>query len=52
MDQPKVIDLINQLRENGKTDQQIISLLSDLIQFHMMYGGDLQEQVVYRLKLR
>jgi hypothetical protein len=46
-EKPSVADLLKVLRECGKGSEQIIDILSAIIQSKQMYGGDIQNQIDY-----
>ena len=46
-----VARLVEVLRDSGKTDKQIISILSTTIHSQILYGGSLQSKVDYYLHL-
>ena len=43
----EITSLINFLRQIGKSDESIISILESIIKTYMMYGGSLQEKIDY-----
>ena len=51
MEQPKVQDLIEILERDGKELNEIISILSSIIQQQMMYGGALEDKINYQIHL-
>ena len=46
-----VARLVEILRNSGKTDQQIISILSTIVHSQILYGGSLQSKVDYYFNL-
>jgi hypothetical protein len=46
-----VARLVEVLRNNGKTDQQIISILSTIVHSQILYGGSLQSKLDYYFNL-
>jgi predicted nucleotidyltransferase len=49
VDQPKVQELVNELKHRGFSPSEIIDILSALIQRKMMYGGDLNDSIQFEL---
>jgi len=47
-DQAEISKLIGLLKRVGRTDEEIISILEDMIKCHMMYGGPLRDAIAYR----
>jgi len=47
-DQAEISKLIGLLKRVGRTDEEIISILEDMIKCHMMYGGSLRDAITYR----
>ena len=45
MEQPKVADFVNILRQNSLTDREIVDVLCSIIQQQMMYGGSLEDKI-------
>ena len=49
-EQPKVQDLVQLLRERGKSsDKDIVDILCSIIQFHMLYGGSITDSITYQI---
>ena len=49
-EQPKVQDLVQLLRERGKSsDKDIVDILCSVIQFHMLYGGSITDSIIYQI---
>jgi len=49
-EQPKVKDLVELLRQRGKsTDKDIVEILCSIIQFHMLYGGSITDSINYQI---
>jgi len=48
-EQPKVQELVEELKQRGFTLSEIINILASIIQRQMMYGGDLNDTLQYEL---
>lgn len=47
MEQPKIIALVQHLRQKDYTDLQIIDVLCSIITQQMLYGGALEDKIYY-----
>ena len=49
-EQLKVTDLVHLLRESGKSSEtDIVNILSQIIQFHILYGGSLTDSIAHKI---